>query len=327
MKNISIITQHDMSSVNGSTVRPKWQIKALKNLGFENVKIIDKFSKLKLGQVTNSLIHAHQFSGRLLEKEKFFVDIHGLEHIQSKNLANGFPITSWKKYAYIVKSKYYKKIEMKLFQKASHLICSSEDIQERVEKVQNSTLIRNAVFVDEFVPSNNPELEIVLVGPFLPGTINYEGLEIISKIVKKFPKIKFSFIGKTNQFFRDQLNYKNTKFLGIVEDYTSTLRKYSVLFAPYPEHARYLGSKNKFLEAAACKMPILTTSAGAVDFRNDLLLIGDTIEEISEKLIQLKNENFRKEIGNKLRNEIEEKYNTKIEIKKLVKLYEEYGNN
>ena len=29
MKKISIITQHDISSVNGSTVRPKWQIKAL----------------------------------------------------------------------------------------------------------------------------------------------------------------------------------------------------------------------------------------------------------------------------------------------------------
>lgn len=325
MQKVSIITQHDCKIVNGSTVRPKWQIKALEKVGFRNAEIIDNFSKLKLNQVKNSLIHAHQFSGRLLENQRYFVDIHGLEHIQSQNLSKGYPITSWKKYAYIAKSIFYKRVETKLFKNSVHLICSSEDIQEKVKKIQNSTLVRNAVFVDEFLPTDNTELEIALVGPFLPGTINFEGLNIISKIIKKFPKIKFVFIGKTNEFFRNQLNYKNAEFLGVVDDYKNTLRKSSVLFAPYPSYARYLGSKNKFLEAAACKMPIITTSAGAVDFRNDLLAIGDTTEKISDLLEILMDENTRKEMGIKLRNEIIEKYNAEIEIKKLVKLYNEYS--
>ncbi|EPA05319.1 glycosyltransferase family 4 protein [Candidatus Nitrosarchaeum limnium] len=325
MQKVSIITVHNCKVVNGSTVRPKWQINALEKVGFKDAKMIDSFTKLKLNDVKNSLVHAHQFSGRLLENEKFFVDIHGLEYIQSKNLSKGFPITSWKKYGYIAKSIFYKRVETKLFKNAVHLICSSEDIQEKVQKIQNSTLIRNAVFVDEFMPTENTTLKIALVGPFLPGTINYEGLDIISKIVTRFPKIKFVFIGKTNQFFRSQLNNKNTEFLGVVNDYKNTLRKCSVLFAPYPNYARYLGSKNKFLEAAACKMPIITTSAGAVDFRNDLLSIGDTIEEISNLIEVLMDENTRKEIGRKLRNEIEKKYNAIIEINKLVKLYNEYG--
>lgn len=325
MKKISIITQHDISSVNGSTVRPKWQIKALQKLGYDKVTIIDNFNESKLNQVSNTLIHAHQFSGRIIQNEKFIVDIHGLEHIQDKNLVKGFPITSWKKYGYIAKSIYYKKVENKLFKNAIHLICSSEDIQEKVEKIQNSTLVRNAVFVDEFLPSENSELKIVLVGPFLPGTINFEGLNIISKIVKKFPKIKFTFIGKTNEFFKNRLKNENTEFLGIVDNYENTLRKYSVLFAPYPNHAKYLGSKNKFLEAAACKMPIITTSSGAVDFRNDLLSIGDTTEKISNLIKYLMDENVRKDIGNKLRKEIEQKYNAEIEIKKLIKLYNEYA--
>ena len=94
MRNISIITQHDLVAVNGSTVRPKWQIKALEKTGYSNVKIVDKFSKSKLNQVTNSFIHAHQLSGRLLENEKYFVDIHGLEHIQSRNLSGGYSFTS-----------------------------------------------------------------------------------------------------------------------------------------------------------------------------------------------------------------------------------------
>ena len=325
MKKISITTQHDINSVNGSTVRPKWQIKALQKLGYDNAKIIDNFDKSKLDEVSNTLIHAHQFSGRILQNEKFIVDIHGLEHIQDKNLVKGFSITSWKKYGYIAKSIYYKKVETKLFKNAIHLICSSEDIQEKVEKIQNSTLVRNAVFIDEFLPSENSELKIALVGPFLPGTINFEGLDIISKIVRKFPKIKFTFIGKTNEFFRNKINGKNAEFLGVVDDYQNTLRKCSVLFAPYPNHARYLGSKNKFLEAAACKMPIITTSAGAIDFRNDLLSIGNTTNEISNLIEILMDENTRKEIGNKLRNEIEEKYNAEIEIKKVVKLYNEYS--
>ena len=325
MKKISIITQHDINSVNGSTVRPKWQIKALQGLGYDDAKIIDNFDKSKLNEISNTLIHAHQFSGRILQNEKFIVDIHGLEHIQDKNLVKGFPITSWKKYGYIAKSIYYKKVETKLFKNAIHLICSSEDIQEKVEKIQNSTLVRNAVFIDEFLPNENSELKIALVGPFLPGTINFEGLDMISKIVQKFPKIKFTFIGKTNEFFRNKINRKNAEFLGVVDDYKNTLRKCSVLFAPYPNHARYLGSKNKFLEAAACKMPIITTSAGAVDFRNDLLSIGDTTDEISNLIEILMDENTRKEIGNKLRSEIEEKYNTEIEIKKVIKLYNEYS--
>ncbi len=326
MKNISIITQHDIVAVNGSTVRPKWQIKALEKNGFKNAKIVDRFTKSKINEVSKTIIHAHQFSGRLLENEKYFVDIHGLEHIQSKNLSGGYSITSWKKYGYIAKSIFYKKVETKLFKNAIHLICSSEDIQEKVQKIQNSTLIRNAVFVNDFLPTDNSELEVVLVGPFLPGTINYAGLEIIIKTVKKHTKINFKFIGKTNEFFRNQLNYKNTEFLGVVEDYKNTLRKFSVLFAPYPNHAKYLGSKNKFLEAAACKMPIITTSSGAVDFRNDLLLIGDTTDKISDSLEMLMDENTRKEYGNKLRKEIEEKYNTDIEVKKLIKLYNEYTN-
>jgi glycosyltransferase involved in cell wall biosynthesis len=63
-----------------------------------------------------------------------------------------------------------------------------------------------------------------------------------------------------------------------------------------------------------------------VDFRNDLLLIGDTTDKISDSLEMLMDENTRKEYGNKLRKEIEEKYNTDIEVKKLIKLYNEYTN-
>jgi len=325
MKKISIITQHDMNTPNGSTIRPKWQFEALKKNNFNDVELIDNFNETKLNNISDTLIHAHQFSGKWIKNQKYFVDIHGLEHIQSLNLSSGFPIYSWKKYAYIAKSYYYKKFEISLFKNSTHLICSGEDIFEKVKKFQNSTVVRNGIFISDFKPTTCNELKIAVVGPFLPGTINYEGLNLIKKTVKDLPNIKFVFIGKTDVSFQNELNFKNCEFLGLVDNYYEVLRSCSVLFSPYPLYAKYLGSKNKFLEAAACEMPIITTSSGAVDFKQDLLLIGDSSEELIKLVESMKNENARKNFGKSLRVEIEKYYNADIEIKKIIKLYQEYS--
>ena len=186
MKKVSIITQHDMNTPNGSTIRPKWQFEALKKNNFNDVELVDNFNETKLNDISDTLIHAHQFSGKWIKNQKYFVDIHGLEHIQSLNLSHGFPIHSWKKYAYIAKSYYYKKFEINLFKNASHLICSGEDIFEKVKKFQNSTVIRNGIFLNNFSPTTCIELKVAIVGPFLPGTINYEGLDLIKKTVKGY---------------------------------------------------------------------------------------------------------------------------------------------
>ena len=127
-------------------------------------------------------------------------------------------------------------------------------------------------------------------------------------------------------FLRSFYTVINTKFLGIVDNYNEILRSCSVLFSPYPENARYLGSKNKFLEAAACQMPIVTTSSGAIDFRNDLLLIGDTTKELTDLIRSMKDENERNDLGKKRRSEIEQNYNADIEVKKIIKLYTEFSN-
>ena len=324
MKKISMITQHDMNIPNGSTIRPKWQFEALKKNDFENVELIDSFNETKLNKVSDTLVHAHQFSGKWIKDQKYFVDIHGLEHIQSLNLSRGFPFHSWKKYAYIAKSYYYKKFEVNLFKNSTHLICSGEDIFDKVKSFQNSTIVRNGIFLNNFSPTTCIELRIAVVGPFLPGTINYEGLDLIKKTVKNLPNIKFIFIGKTDHSFRNELNFKNTEFLGLVDNYSEVLKSCNVLFSPYPAYAKYLGSKNKFLEAGACEMPIITTSSGSVDFKQDLLLIGDSSTELIKLIESMKNENERKNIGKSLHVEIEKNYNANIEIKKIVKLYDEY---
>jgi len=108
-----------------------------------------------------------------------------------------------------------------------------------------------------------------------------------------------------------------------VDNYIDTLRKCSVLLAPYPDYAYYLGSKTKFVEAAACQIPIITTPVGNIDFQNDFVCVGKTNNELISHILYLENENNRLELGKKLKNEIIKNYNADIEIKKVIKLYTE----
>ena len=146
---------------------------------------------------------------------------------------------------------------------------------------------------------------------------------MIKFVVKQFENIEFVFIGPTDKNFQKELQFNNTKFTGTVNNYVEILRSCSVLLAPYPEYAYYLGSKNKFLEAAACQMPIITTPVGNVDFQNDYVCIGKTKEELVNQMKYLNDESVRTDLGKKLRNEISKKYNAEIEIDKVIKIYNE----
>ena len=123
--------------------------------------------------------------------------------------------------------------------------------------------------------------------------------------------------------YTHQPQFKNTTFTGKVDNYIEILRTCSVLLAPYPDYAYYLGSKTKFIEAAACQMPIITTPVGNVDFQNDHVCIGKTKNDLINQIDYLKNENVRNDLGKKLRNEVIKNHNADIEIKKIIKIYKE----
>lgn len=323
MTKIFMITEHKIDSVNGSGNRPKWQIEALRRKGFENIVLVDEFTKTKINQISDGLIHAQQLSGRFLEKSKYIVDAHGLEYLHSAWLSKGYPFSSWRHWSFKVKEYYYKKLEHKIFRNSKHVICAGERIFEIVKNIQTATVVRNAVFLEKYKPTDCKILKVALVGPFLKGKINYFGLDMIKFVVKKFEDIEFVFIGPTDESFRNELQFKNTKFTGKVDNYIETLRSCSVLLAPFPEFAHYLGSKTKFLEAAACQMPIITTPVGAIDFENDYVCIGKTKTELVEQLHYLEDEDVRNDLGRKLRDEISKKYNAEIEIEKVIKIYNE----
>ena len=324
MKRVSIITESSLNKLNGNVARPKWEFESIKKNGFKNIQLVGNFSQKVEEGLKDDLIHAQQLSGNILKNSKFITDVHGLEYFQSENLARGYSNFSWRKWRFKNKAKHWKKIELEVFKKSQHLICAGESILEKVEKIQNATLVRNSLNLENFLFTTCKEMNVGLVGPFIPGKINYLSINIMKEIFKKLPKINFTIIGKTDKFFRETLNFKNVKFTGETLNYLETLRNCSVLLAPYPEYAYYLGSKNKILEAAACKIPIITSKRGAIDFNNKLLLIGESADQLIEKILYLKNENIRKELGNQLRCEIEQNHNAEKESKKIIKIYNEF---
>jgi glycosyltransferase involved in cell wall biosynthesis len=318
-----MITEHKIDGVNASGNRAQWEIDALAKKGLTNIKLIDKFDKTKLTEVSKGLVHAHQLSGRLLENIRYIADAHGLEYVHSAHLSHGYPIQSWRRWAFKAKSHHYKKLENKIFLNSKHVICAGESIYEKVKNIQSATVVRNAVFLENYKPTECKILKVALVGPFLPGKINYFGLDMIKFVVKEFENTEFVFIGPTDKNFQDTLQFKNTKFTGTVSNYIEILRSCSVLLAPFPDYAYYLGSKTKFLEAAACQMPIITTPVGNIDFQNDYVCIGKTKEGLVKQMQYLEDENVRADLGKKLRDEISKNYNAEIEIEKVIKIYKE----
>ena len=323
MNKVSMITERKIDGFDASGNRAEWELDALKKNGFVDIELVDEFNETKVSKLPNNLIHAQQLSGRLLKNHRYIVDAHGLEFVFSSHMVHGYSFNSWRKWAFLAKSYHYKKLETKIFKNSKHIICAGEHILDEVKNIQSSTLVRNAVFPENYISTQCKKLKIALVGPFLPGKLNYYGFDMIKFLVKKFPEIEFVFIGPTDKNFSNSLQFKNTTFTGQVDNYIETLRTCSVLLAPYPEYACYLGSKTKFIEAAACEMPIITTPIGNLDFQNDYVCLGKTSSDLANQIDYLKAENVRSDLGKKLKNEILKNYNANIEIKKVIKIYNE----
>ena len=324
MNKVVMITEYSLNESNGSILRVKRQVEGLKENNLNNVSIIDNFNKNSI-KPKDSLIHAQQLTGQFFDKKTYIADIHGIAELETKAKTLQYPYHSWKKWAYYVKSYQYKKLENKVWTNSLHLICASDAIYDRVKNIQNATVVRPAVKMDEFNATKCNKLRIAVVGPFLPGTQNYDW-KLISYCAKKLPEIEFVFIGTVDKFFKEKLNIKNSTFLGRVENYAEALSSCSVLFSPYPKSSHIIGSKTKMLEAGACQMPVITTPQGALGMPDDVILTCQTKEEFVKKLQELNDDGIRNSIGKEFQKIVKIKYNADIEIKKLIKVYKEFLN-
>jgi glycosyltransferase involved in cell wall biosynthesis len=324
MNKVVMITEYSLNESNGSILRVKRQVEGLKENNLNNVSIMDNFNKNSV-KPKDSLIHAQQLTGKFFEKKTYIVDIHGIAELETKAKTLQYPYSSWKKWGYYVKSYQYKKLENKVWSNSLHIICASDAIYDRVKNIQNATVVRPAVKINEFVTTKCNKLRVAVVGPFLSGTQNYDW-KLISYCLKKLPEIEFIFIGTADKFFKEKLNLPNSTFLGKVENYAESLSSCSVLLAPYPEFSHIIGSKTKMLEAGACKMPVITTPQGALGMPEDSLIVCKSNKEFVDRLQYLKDEQARQDYGEKFQKIVKEKYNADIEIKKLIRVYKEFLN-
>jgi glycosyltransferase involved in cell wall biosynthesis len=320
-----MLTEYSYDVLNGSIMRVKWELDALKRNGFSQISLIDKFTG-QTSKPTDCIFHAQQLSGRFLDKNTYICDLHGVAFEEMWHKSFQYPIYHWKRWGFRTKSHLIKKTEENICKNALHIICASDLIYDKVKNIQSATVIRNSITLGDYRTTTCTKLRIAIVGPFLPGTQNYEALPLIKHCVKNLPDIEFVFIGSVNKYFKENLNLPNSTFLGKVENYIENLSTCSVLLSPYPEHSHLISSKNKILEAGACQMAVVTTESGSLGFPDDLLLVSKSKNDLIGKLLYLKNENNRKSLGQKLYQEIARNYNADIEIKKLIKIYSELTN-
>ncbi len=168
-----MLSQYSFDKPNGSIIRAKWEYDALKRNGFTNISIIDNFSKSSKIP-SNCLFHAHQTSGQFLEKKSYISDLHGIgyEEMWHKSFSKSLPY--WKKIGFRTKSHLIKKLEKKLWANSLHLVCAGEMIYDKVKSIQSATIVRNAVNVNDYPITQHDDLRVAIVGPFLPGTQNYD---------------------------------------------------------------------------------------------------------------------------------------------------------
>lgn len=317
-----MLSQYSFDSPNGSIMRAKWEFNALKRNGFPNISILDGFSKSS--QIPkNCLFHAQQTSGEFLEKKSYISDLHGIAHEEMWHKSFSKLLPYWKRIGFRAKSYQIKKLEKKIWTNSLHLICAGELIYEKVKSIQSATVVRNSVNVNDYRINQDNKLQIAVVGPFLPGTWNYDVLKLLYFCVKNLPDINFDFIGNVSEDFKNSFPFSNVRFLGRVENYVDALSNCSVLLSPYPEYAHLLAASTKILEAGACKMAVVTSESGSIGFPNDFVLVGKTKHDFVEKLLYLKDENIRKSYGEKLRQQVIRNHNADIEIKKLISVYNE----
>jgi len=196
-------------------------------------------------------------------------------------------------------------------------------VKDEIYKLNNIEIIRNAVQPELYKPTKCEDIRIGAIGPFLKNSWGGEQIEKHIYKIAKESKHEIWLIGQIDKDYVELFKgFNNVKCLGRVKDFKETLRNISILFLAYPDNSICGGARNKLLEAAACNIPIVSTPYGSLGFEEqDLIMTGETTEELLERIKELEDYKLRKNLGKKLRNVIVQNYNYINETKKLIKIY------
>jgi glycosyltransferase involved in cell wall biosynthesis len=111
--------------------------------------------------------------------------------------------------------------------------------------------------------------------------------EVFPRVRSRVPAATLDIAGRGSEAFRRTLRAEGVRILGYVEDLAGTVARAGVFVAP---HRFAAGVQNKVVHALACGTPVVTTPVvreGLEPVPGDLLGIGETAEEIADRVVEL----------------------------------------
>ena len=214
-----------------------------------------------------------------------------------------------------------------------HIIISQNDRKEIAHHKKNEIeIIGNGIDTEYYKRINTDiKYELVFIGnlSYLPNieAANYIAKKIVPRLKETYPNIKILIAGSSPSTRVLRLANKNIEVQGWVKDIRKTYSSGKIFFAPMSIGS---GLQNKLLEAMSIGIPCITSelsnlSLKATDKEN--ILIGNSVNEYVNQINSLlKNENKRKEIGDKGRKYVIENYNWQTANFKLLELLKSKQN-
>jgi len=322
---VAIVSPARLSEPDGSSFRPLMQSEGLRANGFTDFGLFELSSASRFNENDFSIIHAHQTSGLLFNN--YLVDLHGVATRQFSDALKKYSFLKRRAAEYL-RFPDVRKMEMRLLGNAKGIICAGESIEEFARPTGKAFLVRNCVDTSRYEICDWSSSKIAVCGPFLKTSQNRYQFEYLIRIAKAFTELSFVVIGRTDiQDLRTLHNFANIQTVGYVSNFIETLRKCSILFAPYPLFTSQGGAKTKLIEAAACGMCVVATPYATCDFLAENTLVGEKVESLAEHLLYLvQSEDVRKSIGQSMRRYVSTNHNHLTETRKLIRVYEEFAD-
>ncbi|MGD9897510.1 MAG: glycosyltransferase [Calditrichaceae bacterium] len=261
----------------------------------------DKMRKVMENELKNGydavfchLIRMAQYlpESKNIRKVVDFTDAISLNYERSKQFRKGlFSIINY------VEAKRVYHYEQSVIKKSYRSIFISDIDADFLRNDQNTdkiNIVANGVDLDmfQFYAGAYKPNQICFVGNMrtFPNTdaVNYFVKEVFPILKRVNKELKFYIVGNEPPAeIRNLHNAKDIIVTGFVESVIPHITNSAVLVAPMRVGA---GIQNKILEAMALGTPVVTTTIGAEGLNNDMALIGDTPEELSDKILSILND-------------------------------------
>jgi glycosyltransferase involved in cell wall biosynthesis len=247
-----------------------------------------------------------------------------LNAVDSNSLLCGNIYQKEKKISHKIKSILYCHSERKLLKYASYVnFVSIEDAENIKKTTQHNHVLNITLGIDSAIFFHRTDIEKIHKSLLFSGNFNYKpNADTAEYIVEKAypairqmcPEIKLYIVGKDPPLLQKNENITVT---GFVEDISEWYNKAEIFLCPLLYGA---GVKNKILEAMACGLPVIASSAAVSGISGLLngvhfLLADNLTEQVKSVEKLLLDADLRKKLGDNALAFIQKNYNWDRQIR------------